>query len=148
MFSFLILFSVLYGANNLRMRFNDRLTYWKGFAIATAGSIEIGYWDYIVFASEAKKMRGIDKWLDKNEISRDDKLVSLSDPSFCIDLYSAKRKGFTIINFQKDPQRLKNLIKKDVKYAMTRELKDTALYVGLLGDFIGEYNGTYVYKTK
>lgn len=147
-FSLLIIFSVMYGANNLRMRYKDRLNYWKGFAIATAGNLEPGYWDYMTSALNVKKIKGIDKWLDKNQVSRNDKIVSLSDPSFCIDLYSTKRKGFTLMNFQKDPRKLESLIKKGAKYAITSELNDTALYSNFLGDFIGEYNGTYVYKTK
>ncbi len=147
-FSFLIIFSVMYGANNLRMRYNDRLNYWKGLALVTAGPLEPGYWEYITYASKAKKLKGIDKWLDENKVSRIDKIVSLSDPSFCIGLYSAKRKGFTQMNFHRDPKKLEILIKKGAKYAITNELSDTSLYSNSLGDFIGEYNGTYVYKTK
>lgn len=144
----LTVFSIIYGMNTLRMRHQDINGYWRGFAIAFNHKIEPGYWNWMAEHSNSKKVRGIDVWLDKAGVSREAKIACISDPSFCIELFCAKRKGFSNFNFQNSKEKLDEAISKGVEAIVVSNHADTVHYPGRLGEEIGRFNDVLVYRPK
>lgn len=147
-FIFFVLFSISYGANNLRMRYSDQLTYWKGFAKVFSHDIEPGYWEWMAQNSKAKQLRGIDKYLDSLGILETDRIIYISDPSFSIEPYSAKREGYTQQFMCWNQDQLKAATEHRGDYILISNPQDTTFAKDYIGEKLGEFRTTLIYKTK
>lgn len=147
-FGVVVLFSVVYGANNLRMRFCDRLDFLKGFALAFSSDIEPGYWHWMAHNSVSADLRGVDHYLTEQGVEQDARIIYLSDPSFSIEPYAAKRDGYTVQFLQREESRLLQAIDHGSKYFLISNPSDTALAQNYLGEQIGAYGKSLIFKVK
>ncbi len=148
LFGVFVVFSIIYGANNLRMRHCDQLVFWKGFAMAFSHDIEPGYWNWMAHNSKAKDLRGLDKYLTSIGVSEDAKLIYVSDPSFSIQPYLAKRNGYTQQYICWNPDRLQKSVDHAGDYIFISNPKDTSFAKKFIGKKIGEFGKALVFKTK
>ncbi len=146
--SVFVLFSLAYGINTYRLRYNDLLSFSQEFADTFYHEKHAGYWWWFRANPPTKKTEGIDVWLDEKGVPEDAILGCISDPSFNIQLMRAKRKGFTNFDFGNNPDTLAYFYTKGIEYIIATTPEDTSHYPGMIGEKIGDYNGVDVYKTR
>lgn len=141
-------FSILYGANNLRMRYADKMTYWKGFSHVFNSNKEVGFWKFNARNRKGNAVREIEGYLEEIGVGNSDLVICASDPSFCVELYLINRKGWTNMNINNSAQRIDKFIQKGAKFLIVSNPKDLNKehLQNYLNEKIGEINGVNIYK--
>ena len=141
-------FSICYGANNLRMRYSQEMDYWKGFSIVFNTRHEAGFWYYGAHHRSGDSVIGIESYLKGIGIDEKDLVICGSDPSFCIELYTINRKGWTGYNLNNDYNNITKLKDKGAKYLIITNpdhLKKEKLKP-FIQEKIGQINKVSIFK--
>lgn len=141
-------FSIAYGANNMRLRYSDKMTYWKGFSEVFNTEFEVGFWYYEAHNRNGNPVRNIEGYLEGIGVLENDLVICASDPSFCVELYLMNRKGWTNMNIENNPERMKKFIEKGAKYLVITKPNDIEKehLKPFVHTRIGQFNDVSIYK--
>lgn len=141
-------FCIGYGSNNIRLRYGDKLTYWKGFGQAFNSDEEIGFWRYEMRNRRGNPVRDLENYIGSIGVGKEDLVICASDPSFCVELYLLNRKGWTNMNVANLEDRIHMLIGKGAKFLIVSDPRDLekSYLKPFLTKEIGEKNGVKIYK--
>ena len=142
------IFSICYGANNLRMRYSQEMKYSNAFVSLFNSKYEVGVWYYGAHNRSGDSVNGIESYLKGIGINENDLVICASDPSFCIELYLINRKGWTGYNLNNNFNNINKLKNKGAKYIIVtnpKHLEDDKLKP-FIKDKIGQFKKASIFK--
>jgi hypothetical protein len=150
-FCALISFSnAIYCASIVRLRNADKDKLCKYYPFITNDEKNFSDWFHYNYQQTLKPFETITPYLRSIGIKRDDKVISVPDPSFNITLYLMDQKGFTETekSLNNDSLRVKNDIDFGAKYIIINDtsiLRKTNLK-NSLNECIGQYKNIFIYN--
>lgn len=145
----LTLMAIVYTGNNIRMRYYDHLDVNESLALKITTPLERGYWQWMANDDYLDVFFEMDSVLLSHGVSREDRVVSVPDPSFNISLYNMNRKGWTSYGYNMEkPDVLREKISKGAKYLIYAQGKgaDLTPIQEFLTDTVTTYKNAVVFR--
>ncbi len=107
-------------------------------------------WENNYYLTNLHNFDNIEPYLDSIGILKEDRVISISDPSINISLYKMNRKGWTNYGLNADSAKIMEKIEMDARYLF---VSDTMSYEepgiqSFLGDPVGKYENIDIYRLK